>query len=195
MVCFFLFAAFVYRVSVFRLTKNFHEIDPGKFYRSAQLNPQELEEAVKKYGIKTVISLRGAPKNSFWYKPQVETLEKLGVKFLAVGWTSDFFPHPDDFKAYVEALKNEEYPILVHCKTGADRTGEATAIYAIDYMNMPNEVAAKKYVGFDFWHVPAFHPAKRELVRRYKGYDWVMKEYSQCSPENRAFAEPGQCPN
>ena len=193
-VLFLIFAAFVYRTSVVRLTKNFHEVDPGRFYRSAQLDPAELEEAIDRYGIKTVISLRGAPKNSYWYPGQVEVLERKKVKFLAVGWTSDYFPHADDLKTFIKALKEEQYPILVHCRTGADRTGEATAIYAIDYMNIPKDEAIAKYLSFTYWHVPLFHPAKIEFVRRYQGYDWAMNVYSPCATENKQWAEPGQCP-
>src|SRR6185369_11290845 len=94
-----------------------------------------------KYGIKTVISLRGAPKNSYWYPQEVKVLEEEQVKFLHFGWTSDYFPHNDDLQGYIKALQQEQYPILVHCKTGADRTGEASAIYAMEYMHQPKEQA------------------------------------------------------
>lgn len=191
---FLVFAGFAYRSSVVRLTKNFYEVDPGKFYRSAQLSPDELKEAIAKYGIKTVISLRGAPVNSYWYPGEVETLKEANVKFLAFGWTSDYFPHNDDFQGFLKALKEEQYPVLVHCRTGADRTGEASAIYAIEYMHMPKEEAIEKELSFKYWHVPLFHPAKKEFVRRYQGYEWGMTQYELCSPENRPFAEPGHCP-
>ena len=136
-VSFIVFTAFllwVWQSSIVRLSKNFYEVDPGKFYRSAQLSPTELDEVVKKYGIKTVISLRGAPENSYWVPKQKEVLEKNHVAFHWVGWTTDFFPDNDDLKNYLNVLKTAEYPVLVHCRTGADRTGEATAMYAIDFM-------------------------------------------------------------
>jgi len=193
-VVFLAFAGFMYRTSVVRLTKNFEVVDPGKFYRSAQLSPEELQEAIAKYGFKTVISLRGAPVNSYWYSPQVETLKNANVKFLAFGWTSDYFPHNEDFRGFLKALKEEEYPILVHCRSGADRTGEATAIYAIDYMHTPKEEAIEKHLSFRNWHVALLRPAKKEFVRRYQGYDWGMSTYDMCSAENREWAEPGHCP-
>src|SRR5690242_684397 len=55
------FVLWAWQSSIVRLSKNFYEVDPGKFYRSAQLSPTELKDVVDKYGIKTVISLRGAP--------------------------------------------------------------------------------------------------------------------------------------
>ena len=125
---------FIYRASIFRISKNFHEVDSGKFYRSAQLTPGEMQDMIDKYGIKTVISLRGAPESSYWVQPQREVLAKNNVKFYAFGWTIDYFPDRDQYLGFLEALKTAERPILVHCRTGADRTSTATALYAIEYM-------------------------------------------------------------
>ncbi len=197
-VFFVLFTAFllcVWQSSIVRLSKNFYEVDPGKFYRSAQLSPTELEEVVKRYGIKTVISLRGAPENSYWVPGQKRVLEQNGVRFKWFGWTTDYFPDNDDLKGYLETLKTAEFPVLVHCRTGADRTGEATAMYAIDYMKMSNEEAIEKYLNFNYWHVPAFHPAKTEFVRQYKGMNETLANYNLCTPEHAKWVEPGHCSN
>ncbi len=196
-ISFILFTAFllwVWQSSIVRLSKNFHEVDPGKFYRSAQLSPTELDEVVKKYGIKTVISLRGAPENSYWVPKQKEILAKDGVKFFWFGWTTDFFPDNDDLKGYLMTLKTAEYPILVHCRTGADRTGEAVAMYAIDFMHQSKEEAIDKHMNFNYWHVPMFHPAKTEFIKRYKGINETLATYELCTPENKNWVEPGHCP-
>ena len=187
-------AGFMYRASVFRISKNFDEVDPGKFYRSAQLTPEELDETIKKYGIRTVISLRGAPENSEWVKPEKEVLEKNGVKFIPASWTIDYFPDRGNFLLFAQALKDGPYPILVHCRTGADRTGEASAIYSVEFMHMSKDQAIKKNLRFDHWHVESFHPAKAEFVRRWKGLDEMIKSYDVCSNDYRDFAEPKYCP-
>jgi protein tyrosine phosphatase (PTP) superfamily phosphohydrolase (DUF442 family) len=185
---------FVWRASVFRISKNFSEVDPGKFYRSAQLTPEELQEVIDQYGIKTVISLRGAPKNSYWVPGQVEVLAKNNVRFLDFGWTSDYFPSNEDFRGFMTALRDAPRPILVHCRTGADRTGEASAIYAIEFMKVPVVEAIKSQLNFGHWHVPTFHPAKIEFVKRYQGLDWALTQYNMCDPQNSKWVEPGHCP-
>ena len=38
---------------------NFHVVEEGKLYRSAQPSKTELQEIVRKYKIKTVVDLRG----------------------------------------------------------------------------------------------------------------------------------------
>lgn len=184
-----------FRYSVFRITKNFHEVDPGKFYRSAQLTPDEMAEVIEKYKIKTVISLRGAPEQAYWFHPQKEVLDRMNVQFFALWWTAEFFPPKEDLVNYLDILKKAEYPILIHCRTGADRTGEATAIYAMEYMKESATESIKKHMNFKYWHVPAFKPAMTEFVRRYRGDKWARQEYDLCRPENRAFAENPSCPS
>jgi len=192
-IIFLCFAAYIYRTSVFRISKNFVEVDPGKFYRSAQLDPDELDEAVKKYGIKTVISLRGAPQNSYWVPDEIRVLKENKVEFLPLSWTSDYFPEDEEFRKYIRALQTAERPILVHCKTGADRTGEATAIYTMEFMGVPKARAIEEQLSFRNYHVQALHPAKRALVEAYQGMDWALNIYRRCDPQNIQWAEPGHC--
>ena len=40
------------------LTTNFHVVEEGRFYRSAQLDTNKLEKKIKEYNIKAVINLR-----------------------------------------------------------------------------------------------------------------------------------------
>jgi protein tyrosine/serine phosphatase len=185
----------LWQASIVRISQNFEEVDPGKFYRSAQLTPQELEEKIKLYKIKTVISLRGAPEKSYWVDAQRKVLKNLNVQFVPISWTTDYFPESAQLKNYLQTLKTAAYPILVHCRTGADRTGEATALYAIDFMKLPKEEAISKYLSFKYWHVEAFHPAKKEFVRRYQGIEQALSSYDVCAKENQDFAPPGRCPD
>lgn len=192
-IIFLAFAGFIWRTSVFRISKNFVEVDPGKFYRSAQLSPDELEEAIKEYGIKTVISLRGAPENSYWVPDQIRVLKENNVEFLPLSWTSHFFPEDEEFRKYIRALQSAERPILVHCRSGADRTGEASAIYAMEFLGVPKKQAIEEQLSYRNYHFETFHPAKRALVEKYQGMDWALKSYHRCDPENIQWAEPGHC--
>lgn len=194
-ICFLAFASFAYRYSTFRITKNFEEVDPGRFYRSAQLTPDELQEAIERYGIKTVVSLRGAPEHAPWYAPQVEVLRKNGVNFQALWWTAEHFPPKDELIKFEDILQKGPYPILVHCRSGSDRTGEATAMYAINQMHTPKDEAIQKHLNFRYWHVEAFKPAMREFIRRYEGPAWSRNGYEPCSAENRPWVEAHHCPD
>lgn len=189
------FVVFAHRYSTFRISKNFKEVVPGQFYRSAQLTKEEMAEAIDKYGIKTVISLRGAPEHTDWYQEQIQVLKDKKVDFQAVWWTAEHFPPKQELMRFNELLKTAEYPILVHCRVGSDRTGLATAIYAMDYLNTPKELAIARHLNFDYWHVEAFKPAMIEFVKRYRGPDWSRAKYDECSMDNRPFLENPNCPS
>lgn len=180
--------------SIVRISKNFEEVDPGKFYRSAQLTPKELKEVIQKYGIKTVISLRGAPEKSYWAPKEIETLAQSGVAFHHFSWATEYFPTTSELKGYLSALKSSEFPVLVHCRTGADQTGEAAAMYAIDYLKLPREEAIDQHLTLKNYHVRLFHPAKTEFVKRYPGMEQALATYNHCSPEYADRVQPNRCP-
>src|ERR1700730_9222376 len=48
-------------------TGNFHTVDAGRIYRSAQLGRDELAKQVRANGIKTIVDLRGAHPGQPWH--------------------------------------------------------------------------------------------------------------------------------
>lgn len=186
--------ATIYRMSVFRPLKNFYVVDENKFYRSAQLLGSEFEEVVKQYGIRTVINLRGSQQGEWWYDDEASTLARLGVRHENIGFSTEHLQTREDWIRYNEILKTAERPILIHCRSGADRTGEAAAVYAIDYMGKTNEEALE-LVSPKYLHIPLFHPAKRLFVRNYGGPEWAQNSYDPCSPTFRKYAKgESSCP-
>lgn len=51
---------------------NFHEIRPGEAYRSAQLDNEHLEHYTKKYGIRSILNLRGENSQMQWYRDEIK---------------------------------------------------------------------------------------------------------------------------
>jgi protein tyrosine/serine phosphatase len=164
--------------SYFRITQNFYEVDPGKFYRSAQMTPDELDDVIHRYGIKTVISLRGAPESSGWYKPEIETLKKNGVDFRAYWLSTDAFPNYEELGDLLRDLKYAKRPILIHCKAGADRTGMVAALYTFEVMHETKSKALEQ-LGFKYWHVKFLNPAMDAFLEKYEGPRWV-ENYDPC---------------
>lgn len=187
-------AAWIYRSSTFRPAENFHVVDEGRFYRMAQPRPEELEALVKKYGIKTVINLRGHQSGEWWYDDEAEATKKLGIKQVDIGFSTENVQFKHDWVAYLDTLKTAERPILVHCRSGADRTSEASAIYAIEYMGRNQEQAIEDQMTVANLHMSLFIPAKRQFVRNYKGENWLRTAYDPCAPEFLEWAG-NRCPN
>ena len=188
LVLFTAFTAFIYRTSVFRISKNFTVVEDGKLYRSAQLTTQELEEAIRQYQIKTVISLRGSPGETSYYEREADTLTRLQIKFVPVPLSDDFYPNENDLKLILNEFDAGQYPILIHCRVGADRTGMIAAIYERAYMNKSIDESLRQLT-FNNWHVPLFKPAMSSFVKKFRTVKWALNDYHVCDKEFDDYRE------
>lgn len=188
LILFIAFAAFIYRTSVFRISKNFEVVDEGKLYRSAQLTTAELTETIAKYHIKTVISLRGSPGATSYYETEADTLKRLNIQFVPVALSDEYYPNENELKEIFHQFDHGQYPMLIHCRVGADRTGLIAALYQRSYMNKSLEESLQQ-LSFKNWHVPLFKPAMTKFLKKFKGVNWVMTEYHVCAPEFDDYRE------
>lgn len=124
-----------------QLTENFHEIVPGKFYRSAQPSAAALARYVKDYGIKTVINLRGANPDNGWYQSEITASKALGITHIDFRMSSRKQLTAEESHALVEVMRSAPGPILVHCQAGADRTGLASVMYLQQIAGVDEETA------------------------------------------------------
>jgi len=195
-VLFVAFAAYIYRTSVFRITKNFDVVDEGKLYRSAQLTTSELEETVRQYHIKTVISLRGSPGRTDYYEPEADTAARLKLNFVPIPMSDNYYPLESEMKEVFGVFQDpKNYPILIHCRVGTDRTGMIAALYQRVYMGKSTDEALDQLT-LAHWHMRLFRPAMSDFVRKFKDLNWVLNDYKLCSPEFSKYREPGyDCKN
>jgi tyrosine-protein phosphatase SIW14 len=121
---------------------NFHQVNEH-IYRGAQPHGQGFA-SLAKLGIKTVIDLRG---NS----PEGSQVQRAGMHYVRVPW-SDFKAPTDSQIAAVLALLNDSsgWPVFVHCRRGADRTGTAIACYRITHDHWSNQQALAEAKTFGF---------------------------------------------
>lgn len=161
------------------LGDNFHEIDNSLYFRSAQLSSKSLKKYVTKHKIKTVINLRGVSSKE-WYKKQIQAVRELGIVQHDIGMSARRLPHREDLLKLLDLFENVERPILVHCQGGADRTGEASAIYQMLYMAKTKEEALKM-LRFKYHHLAWRMPAKRYFIDEiWNGVDWALNDYRPC---------------
>jgi protein tyrosine phosphatase (PTP) superfamily phosphohydrolase (DUF442 family) len=106
---------------------HFDVVKPGFLYRSGQLNADQLEAAVERYGIRTVVSFQ-IPGGSVDEESVVA--RRLGVDFLNLPMPGDGFGQEHQFREVLKACDDpDRRPVLVHCARGTCRTGAAVALY------------------------------------------------------------------
>ena len=148
-------ASYVVYSGVLQLTGNFHTVIPGEFYRSGQPSGADIAAYKAKYGIKTIINLRGGPRRSKWYREEVETAQRLGIAHFNFYMSPRHIFRPYKAKELLALFEKAEKPILIHCRAGADRSGLASALYLV--ATGRGEEAADKQVSLRYGHVGVLH--------------------------------------
>ncbi len=161
-----------------RPTDNFHVIEPGEAYRSAQLDAQTLKLVVETYGIATVINLRGDNTGQKWYDNEKAALDELGVRLVNVRMSAHALPPRAELLTLYDTFRTAEGPILVHCKGGADRSGAAAAIWRMMKLGESRDTAAAHELTPLYGHFQAFTPEMDELVAMFQpDRDWILNDY------------------
>ena len=164
---------------------NFHAVDPGRAYRSSTLSPWELKAISKLYGIKTIINLRGVEHLPWFYKEQAVAHE-LGIDLINIDMSSRSIPDRHAELKLVNAFEHAPKPILIHCWSGSDRSGEASAIYDLVVLKTSKNEALKM-LGTRYMHFRVFRPAKNYFVRLFQGVNWLLTSYYPCRGQYRYY--------
>ena len=109
-------------------SKNRAEVAPG-VWRMNQPTPRDLEKLAAE-GVRTVLSLRGQPAQSYALFEQ-EACDRLGLAFHAIDLAAKNPPHPEALKTMIRIFDAAELPLVIHCKSGADRTGTAATVWRL----------------------------------------------------------------
>lgn len=131
---------------------NLFEISPG-VWRSNQPSPRRLRK-YKRMGIKTVLNLRGEGQRSP-YLFERETCDKIDLPLTNFPMQARHLDAPERLSMLLNHLENIEHPFVMHCKSGADRAGLASALYLLHIKGAPIE-EAKRQLSFKYIHVKSF---------------------------------------
>jgi hypothetical protein len=105
---------------------NFHEIAPGVF-RSNHPDHRRLAACADR-GIRRVLSLRGAQTRAS-HRLEAESCAALGIELSVIGMASREAPRREALLELLDYFDATPQPFLMHCKSGADRTSLASALY------------------------------------------------------------------
>ena len=132
---------------------NHHTVAEGQLYRSAQLSGQELGEEIDAHRIRTVLNLRGPNPTDGWYQDEVAATRAHGAALYDVGISAQEPVAPEKIEKILAVLRDAPKPILVHCRSGADRAGFVSALYRYAIEGQSAEVAARE-LSLRYGHFP-----------------------------------------
>ena len=139
-----LITAFFLPFSVHGEVVNFHEVEEGMF-RGGQPDEKDIE-ALRTFGIRTVVSLRNEEKVN---RLEKELVERNGMVFISIPLTWKRSPHREEAEYFLKVVSEpDRRPLFIHCREGRDRTGTMIALYRIARQGYPAEEAyqeAKRY--------------------------------------------------
>lgn len=104
---------------------------PGAFYRSGQLERDQLAEAIRRHRIKTVINLQYYGTRDAMER---ELAGRLGIDYKLLPMPGDGFGQEAQFRQVLQTIEDpKQRPVLVHCARGTCRTGAAVALYRFEH--------------------------------------------------------------
>lgn len=137
---------YVYDINI---NHNFETITEGKVYKSGVIPPDEIEQYVKKYNIKSIVDLRFPGTGDDVNNPEIPkelTDEKnavakiKGVTYFNNG--SDQVPKQKNLDVFFKIMDDKNnYPVLIHCYHGVGRAEMYSALYRIEYEKMNRDEA------------------------------------------------------
>jgi protein tyrosine/serine phosphatase len=172
--------------AVFRLVwDNFAEVVPGKWYRSNHPTPGRIARLAERYGIRTILNLRGERYCGSEALSRA-TAERLGLDHLYMAFESRGAPHRERILRFHGIWQTVATPVLMHCKSGADRAGLAAGLVVMFEGGTAAQALAQLSWRFGHFRRAAsgildafFLRYQAEAEGRVPFLEWVARDYDE----------------
>ena len=170
-------------------------VAPGLVYRSAQ-PVGDWPALVQSEHLATVLNLRGGTDSDPWYRAEVAATAELGVAFYDLPMSATVRPTRRQLLSVLDLLNRCRYPLLIHCKSGSDRTGLVSALYLMSRAGQGPEAAEAAFSVY-YGHIPLLGTRHlHEPLHEYAAYltgrnlphtadrfrAWVETDYRDADP-------------
>ena len=120
---------------------NRHRLAPD-VWRSSQPAPHDIALFARQ-GIRTIVNLRGA-RDCGSYRLERASCQQYGIKLIDFPTKSRQAPSAVFFRKAGALFNGIDHPLLMHCKSGADRVGLMSGLYLIPAEACPPEQAIRE---------------------------------------------------
>lgn len=143
---------------------NFSFVADGVF-RSSQPSPKQLKK-YKFQGFRSIVNLRGESSKSFHFLEN-EACVALDLELYSLNFCPGGLPSKASLIELHDIFTRAEKPMILHCKSGADRSGIAAALYLMMF-NGADVPTARKHLHWRYLHVKS---------RKMGVFDHIIDEY------------------
>jgi hypothetical protein len=148
---------------------NFGVVEPGRVYRSAQPGA-DLAQLMSRFHLASVLNLRGGTEADDWYAAEVRASRAAGVDFYDLPMSATRRPLRGELIILLDLFDRCRYPLLIHCKSGSDRTGLAAALYRLYRLGEPPEQALRAF-SLEYGHIALLGPEQlHKPLREYSAW-------------------------
>lgn len=112
---------------------NFHKLD-DTVWRQNHPSPARLKQ-LKTMGAASVLTLRGS--TNLPSMIEAAACAELGLAFRTLEMRAVVLPQKEVFLDLLTAMREMPKPLVIHCKSGSDRTGLASTIYLHVFKGVP----------------------------------------------------------
>jgi protein tyrosine/serine phosphatase len=115
-------------------------------------------------GVKTVVDLREVDEHSIPHEREI--VESDGMRFVSVPMRGLSAPTQEQVSEVLGLLNDSEsWPVFIHCRRGADRTGTVLACYRISHDHWQNQKALEEAKTYG---LSVFERAMRSFIANFK---------------------------
>ena len=142
-----------------RTLYNLGTVREGALYRSAQPSPLLLRYVLSRYGVRSLVNLRGSTQGF-----ESAFAAEHGLRLFVFDLSAGRAPSEAQIERFLDVVTNpENQPILVHCRNGVDRSGYMIGIYRVAREGWDVERALQEMNRF--WQFEWFNPVPQAVVR------------------------------
>jgi len=160
-----------------------------------------LARTLREREIKTVLNLRGANGHEKWYRAERDATLAAGATQVDVSLSSCVWMSRAQLLTLIDLLDSIEYPVIIHCEWGAERTGVVSAFvellregstiddarnqFALKFMYLPvgdGKIMGEMIDQYDNWLRKRELEHRPELFRR-----WAASGYQPVSPSREEW--------
>ncbi len=130
---------------------NLHRVTDG-VWRAAQPAPHHLRRA-RDLGVRTILNLRGRRDTCGAYQLEREACHRLGLTLVDFPIRSRSPLDRGTLLAAAELIASIETPMLLHCKSGADRAGFMSTLYLFLHEGVALKEAMGVHLSLRYGHI------------------------------------------